>query len=180
MNAWVLLLRGLNVGGRNRLAMAPLRGMLKRLGLRQVRSVLQSGNLVFTGVIDARAFGGIVEDVIAEAHGFRPRALVLSGDSFGEIAAAYPWPEAWGDPTRGHVWFLDRPSETPLAALTRIAAPRERVALTERALYLHAPDGIGRSKLAARAEDLLGVATTARNLATIQRITGLLGALRDD
>lgn len=180
MNPWVLLLRGINVGGRNKLQMAPLRATLKRLGLQQVRSVLQSGNVVFTGVIDARAFGAIAEDVIAAEHGVRTRALVLSGDSFAAIAAGYPWPEAWRDPSTGHVWFLDRPSETPLEALKRLAAPRERVALTDAALYLHAPDGIGRSKLAAEAGKRLGAAATARNLATVQRITGLLGALRDD
>jgi len=84
------------------------------------------------------------------------------------------------DPTSGHVWFLSRPSETPVETLRQIAAPSERVALAPGALYLHAPDGIGRSKLAERAERLLGVPATARNLATIQRITGLLGTLRDE
>lgn len=174
MTAWVVLLRGINVGGRNPLPMAPLRGLLERLGATDVKSVLQSGNLVFRGAIDGRAFGATVEDEIARQHGFRPRALVLAGEDFRARAEAYPWPEAWDDPKSGHIWFCDGAGARDPAPFVALAAPDERVAPAGAAFYLHAPSGIGRSKLAARAERLLGVPATARNLATTKRIVGLL------
>ena len=180
MNAWVLLLRGINVGGRNMLPMAQLRRLLKGLGVKQVKTVVNSSNAVFTGVIDARAFGEIVEDVIRAEHGFRPRSLVLSRERFLDIARAYPWPEARQDLTSGHIWFFDQPTATAPGVLREIAAPTERVALGDGGLYLHAPDGIARSKLAERAERLLGVPATARSLNTVARLATLLRGLRED
>lgn len=180
MNPWVLLLRGVNVGGRNILPMASLRAILKNLNVGQVRTILQSGNAVFVGVIDARAFGEVVEEQIEVHHGFRPRAMVLSGESFAQVAESYPWPEAKSDPKTGHIWFLDRATQASLEPLQKLAASSERLALGDTALYLHAPDGIGRSKLAQQAETLLGVPATARNLATVQKITALLAGLHED
>lgn len=178
MNAWVLLLRGINVGGHGKLAMADLRALLATLGVKNVSTYIQSGNAVFTGIIDARGFAGLLEDEIETHHGLRPRALVLSRDRFEEIAAAYPWPEAKADPTSGHIWFLADPPDAPdLETLETLANPTERFSLTPHAFYLHAPNGIGRSKLAEKAERLLGVPVTARNLGSVAKLSGLLTAL---
>lgn len=181
MNAWALLIRGVNVGGYGRLPMADLRALLTTLGARNISTLIQSGNAVFTGVIDARAFGGLIEDEIEIAHGFRPRTLVLSRESYTAIVENYPWPEVRRDPTAGHIWFLGTPPAAPdIDALTALAAPGERIALTEGAFYLHAPDGIGQSKLAEKAERLLGVPATARNLNTATRLAEMLAALGKD
>lgn len=178
MNAWVMLLRGINVGGHNKLPMAGLRNLLECLGARNVASHLQSGNVVFTGIIDARSFGEIIESEIHAQYDIRPRVFLYSRESFNEIAQAYPWPEVWRDPTAGHIWFLDAPptAEAP-ELLTGRAAPTERYTLTDRALYLNAPDGIGQSMLAASAERVLGVPATARNLNTVSRLQALLVTL---
>lgn len=180
MNAWVLLLRGVNVGGHGKLPMSTLKALLATLGVRDIATWVQSGNAVFTGVIDARGFGALIEDEIQAHQGFRPRALVLSRDRFSEIATAYPWPEAWDDPTSGHIWFLGREPDTPnIDKLAKAAAPSERFAMTEGAFFLHAPDGIGQSKLAEQVERALGVPATARNLNTVAKLTGMLDALKE-
>lgn len=106
---------------------------------------------------------------------------MLSRESFTEIVAAYPWPEAYDDPASGHIWFLGHPPEAPaLATLKKRAAAREKFALTDRAFYLHAPEGIGRSKLAERVEAALGVPATARNLNTVTKLAGMLDTLKSD
>lgn len=176
MTPRVMLLRGINVGGANRLRMADLEALLHDLGARGVASHIQSGNLVFSGPVDATAFAETAADEIARAHGFRPLILVIGGEEFREIVAAYPYREAFETPKTGHVWFLARAAEPDLAALAARASDSERFALTDRAFYLHAPDGIGRSKLAEKAERLLGVPATARNLATCTRLLDMLDA----
>lgn len=181
MNAWVLLLRGINVGGHHKLPMSTLKALLATLGVKDIATWIQSGNAVFSGVIDARGFGDLIEDEIQSHLGFRPRALVFSRESFTEIVAAYPWPEARDDPTSGHIWFLSRTPEAPaMATLTKRAAPSERFALSDRAFYLHAPEGIGRSKLAEKVETALGVPATARNLNTATNLIAMLDAMRPD
>lgn len=180
MSAWVLLLRGINVGGAGKLPMADLRDFLTTLGAQNVSTYIQSGNAVFTGEIDPADFAPRLEEAIETHHGFRPRALILSRESFQQIADAFPWPEALETPAQGHIWFLARPPSRPaLAALEELASPSERLKLTPQALYLHAPGGIGRSKLAAKAERLLGVPATARNLNSVSKLTALCAALPD-
>lgn len=181
MNAWVLLLRGINVGGHAKLRMSDLKAILATLGAQHIETYIQSGNAVFTGVIDARGFARLLEDEIQAQNGFRPQALVLSGESFAEILGACPWPEAKADPTSSHIWFLaDQPPTPELEKLAALATKSERFALGDRAFYLHAPDGIGRSKLAANAERLLGVPATARNINTVMKLGALLEALNRD
>ena len=82
-----------------------------------------------------------------------------------------PFPEAESEPKTLHLYFLFSPPERPdLDALERIKGDRERFVLSEGVFYLHAPDGIGRSRLAANAEKLLGVPATARNWRTIRKV----------
>ena len=180
MNAWVLLLRGVNVGGNSRLPMESLRTILKTLGVSQAATYIQSGSAVFTGVIDAPAFAGHVAEMILAEHGFRPRALVLNREDFDQAAAGYPWPEDWRAPKDGHIWFLTAPPAPAAEAMTKIASGSERFAFGPQAFYLHAPAGIGHSRLAARAEALLGGPATARNLATVAALSQMLANLKDD
>lgn len=176
MNRWIGLLRGINVGGANRLPMAELRDELERLGLASVRTYIQSGNVVFDSPDDdtAEAIAGRIETAIEGRNGFRPRVLVLSAMRFREAMEANPFPEGEAEPKTLHLFFLaGPPDEVDLPALRAAASPTERFRLEDRVFYLHAPDGIGRSKLAARAEALLGVPATARNWRTVTRVWDL-------
>lgn len=172
MPTCIALLRGVNVGGRNKLTMQDLVRDLESLKLTDVRTYIQSGNVVFeTTRTSTKRLANAIADTIEDHHGFRPHVLVLTAPQFAEIIAANPFSKAAAQPKSLHVFFLDAPAgEADLDALKQLKAKTERYKLTDAALYLHAPDGIGRSKLAARAERHLGVAATARNWRTVQKL----------
>ena len=85
-----------------------------------------------------------------------------------------PFPEAESEPKALHLYFLDAIPEDPdFDTLASIKSNRERFALKDGVFYMHAPEGIGRSKLAANAEKLLGVSATARNWRTVSKIMAM-------
>jgi uncharacterized protein (DUF1697 family) len=99
---------------------------------------------------------------------------VLNLSQLEKIIAANPFPEAEDEPSTLHVNFLGaRPSNPNLARLEEVRTKTERFALKREAFYLHAPDGIGRSKLAARIEKVLGVPVTSRNWRTVGKIAAM-------
>ena len=166
----VILLRGINVGGHGKLPMKELCEMLEGLGAANPQSYIQSGNVVIEGDITAAA----VEDAIEALKGFRPRVLVLSAASFIKIAADTPFDEPVGKLL--HIWFASVPFTFDQAKADGLLAPSERLHISEQAIYLHAPDGIGRSKLAEKMERLAGVPCTARNLNTVRKLIEMLDA----
>lgn len=174
MEDYILLLRGVNVGGTGTLPMAALRSLLTGLGARDVATYIQSGNAVFRGDFAPAALADEIETAIEAAHGFRPAALVLTAERLAAVHAGFPFAAARQDPKTGHIWFLARaPTAVDRDAISALAGPDERWALAPGAFYLHAPSGIGRSKLAARVERLLGVPATARNLNTVNRLVAM-------
>lgn len=177
MTTWIALLRGINVGGNNLLPMKDLRALLEGAGLIEVRTYIQSGNCVFEAAeTDPRALEQMMATAIDGAFGFRPQVLVLSAANFTAALVANPYPEGADDPKTVHLSFLAEPaSSADLSALEALRAETERFHLTDQVFYLHAPDGIGRSKLAAQVERHLGVAATARNLRSVMKIAALAG-----
>lgn len=172
METWILLLRGINVGGKNILPMQELVQDLESLDLADVKTYIQSGNAVFRSSGQASTtLGTRIATRIEDRHGFRPHVLVLSADQWKDAIDANPFPEAEAEPKKLHLFFLAwAPAAPDLEALAKAKAPSERFHLADRVLYLHAPEGIGRSKLAAKAEKLLGVPITARNWRTVQKL----------
>jgi uncharacterized protein (DUF1697 family) len=175
MTQHIALLRGINVGGNNMLAMKDLSALLEQLGCANIKTYIQSGNVIFDGAsakteILVKKIGA----AIAKSHGFQPHILVLDKKEMAKIAAANPFPKAAAEPKSLHVFFLDAPPKKPdLGSLTALKTESESFKLIGKAFYLHAPDGIHRSKLAARAEKLLGVAATARNWNTVVKVLEL-------
>jgi uncharacterized protein (DUF1697 family) len=105
---------------------------------------------------------------VSRSHGFEPRVLVLTRSDLERAAKGNPFPEAEDNPKGLHLFFLaERPKKPDLKSLEALKAKSERFALKRKVLYLHTPDGFGTSKLAARAERLLGVEATARNWRTV-------------
>ncbi|MEM6554560.1 MAG: DUF1697 domain-containing protein [Pseudomonadota bacterium] len=176
MKTWIALLRGINVGGRTLLPMKDLRHLLDRAGFTQVKTYIQSGNCVFqSDQADPGELQRIISEAIETQFGFRPSVLLLDAAALQQAMAENPYPEAADDPKSVHLYFLSAPAIRPdLAGLKALQTATERFTLTERVLYLHAPEGIGRSKLAARVEQKLGVPTTARNFRTAVKISELL------
>jgi uncharacterized protein (DUF1697 family) len=178
MNTWIALFRGINVGGHNALPMPALRALLEKDGCANVRTYIQSGNAVFRSAL---AGAGTVEkrlgELVTKAHGFAPRVMVLTMRELEQAAAGNPFPEAETDPKSVHLFLLAETAQAAnLDGLEAIRAKSERYALKQRVFYLHAPDGFGKSKLAERAERLLGVPATARNWRTV---TALLEMARE-
>lgn len=166
---WIALLRGINVVGNNMLPMKELAALLAAQGLAEVRTYIQSGNVVFRSS-NARAaeLAQRIGNAIEGRHGFRPHVLVLSVQALQRAATANPFPEAVVDPKSLHLFFLSKAPKTPgLDALARVQSATERFALAGSTFYLHTPDGFGISKLAKQAEKALGVAATARNWRTV-------------
>jgi len=174
MTAHVALLRGINVGGKNSLPMQDLRDILGSLGCENVKTYIQSGNAVFHAADNTKTLVNNIRNAIEQRFGFAPTVLLLSADKFKAIAAANPYPQAEETPKLLHVWFLaEAPTSPDLDALASVKAPSEKFALLGDAFYLHAPDGIGRSRLAAKVDRCLGVATTARNWRTVTKLLAL-------
>ena len=175
MRTWIALFRGINVGGRNLLPMADLRSDLEALKLTNVRTYIQSGNVLFdakTG--SAPSLAKRIARTVEERHRFRPDVLVLDPDALRAAIAANPFPEAVADPKTLHFLFLAEPASDPdTDALEAARAPSERYRLTDAVFYLHAPDGVGRSKLAANAERHLGVVATGRNYRTVEKLRSM-------
>ncbi|TWT37498.1 hypothetical protein KOR34_24500 [Posidoniimonas corsicana] len=175
MPTWVALLRGVNVGGKNRLPMKEWAAGLASLGLKNPRTYIQSGNAVFESPRkDARRLADSIAKQVETAHGFRPHVLTLTAARLNELIAANPFPEAASDPKSLHLYFLSAtPARADSTALDAAKADSERWSLYEDAFYLHAPAGIGRSKLAAGAEKWLGTPATARNWRTVLQLQAM-------
>ena len=172
MTNYIALFRGINVGGNNLLLMKDLVAALENLGCQDVATYIQSGNAVFRSKeTDTSLLSDRIKAAIGESHGFEPMVLLLGSEELERIIHSNPFPEAESEPRTLHLYFLAASPERPdLDALERIKGERERFVLVDGVFYLHAPDGIGRSKLAANAEKLLGVPATARNWRTVRKV----------
>ena len=175
----IALFRGINVGGRNLLPMRELVERLQTIGLRDVSTYIQSGNVVFRSREDDTVdLADRIGSVIHKSHGFTPEVMILTLDQLEDALASNPYPQAEHEPKSLHLFFLATiPDDTNLEFLESIKRDSEDFELRGRVFYLHAPDGIGRSKLAAGVERTLGVPVTARNWRSAQKILDMARAL---
>ncbi len=177
MTVKVALLRGINVGGRNLLPMKGLRELFVELGCRDVQTYIQSGNVVFKSEEDDDALSRRIMDDIKQKFGFEPFVQVVEGSVFTAIAEANPYANDAIDPKFLHVLFLAaRPDKPDIRKMNDRKSPTERFVLTDDALYLSAPDGIGRSKFAAGVEKWLGVPATGRNWKTVCKLVEMVAS----
>lgn len=170
MKTCIALLRGINVGGKNLLAMKELVAMLGDLGARNVKTYIQSGNAVFAWKDkDTSQLSKRISAEIKKRRGFDPHVLLLELKDLEKVIQQNPFPaEAEADPKALHAGFLAAAPERPdLKTLESLKSDSERFRLIGRVFYLHAPEGVGRSKLAAKSERLLGVSMTDRNWRTV-------------
>jgi uncharacterized protein (DUF1697 family) len=172
MTAYVALLRGINVGGNSSLPMKELIAALEEAGARRVRTYIQSGNAVFESSEPNQArLAERISSEIRRRRGFEPHVHLLTVDALADAIAGNPFPEAASAPTTLHVGFLSVPPPSPdLEKLSALRKESERFRLSGSLFYLHAPEGVGRSKLAANAERLLGVPMTVRNWRTVCKV----------
>lgn len=173
---YVALLRAVNVGGRNRIAMADLRELLEGLGYEDVRTHLQSGNAVFSaGATRPERVGRDIEGALERELGLAARVLVRTRAELGRVIAANPLVEMADDHARLLVMFLsDRPDRAVLSELSPADFEPEVFAFGEREIYAWYPQGAGVTKLSnAYWERRLGVVSTGRNWKTVTRLLEL-------
>src|SRR5215212_7504855 len=175
MKTYIALFRGINVGGHNVLPMKDLVALLEDIGSQSVKTYIQSGNTVFQNEEEsALLLSDKIRAAIKKSHGFESQVLLLELEEIEKAVESNPFPEAESDPKTLHVHFLaSMPKNPDIDTLESIKIDRERFALEDGVFYLQAPDGIGRSKLAANAERLLGIATTGRNWRTVCKVMAL-------
>lgn len=171
----IAFIRGINVGGRTKLPMKELVGTLERVGIHGAVTYIQSGNVAFRcSKVQPAELSRRISSAIQGDYGFQPGVIVLSIQEVEHAIAANPYPEGQKDPKSLHLFFLsDLPATPDLDALKPLAAPSERFSLHRRIVYLHAPDGIAQSRLAANLDKHLGVTTTARNWRTVTKTLGM-------
>jgi uncharacterized protein (DUF1697 family) len=176
MNTYIALFRGINVGGKNSLTMKVLVSLLEGLGSRNVMTCIQSGNAVFQhDEDDASLLKNSIGAEIKQRCGFDPCVLLLRPEELEKSMAENPFRDAESEPDTLHVGFLEwSPAKPDLKTLEAIRKESENFLLKDTVFYLHAPEGVGRSKLAARAEKLLGVAMTDRNWRTVCKISEMV------
>jgi len=189
MPTHVALLRGINVGGNKKVAMADLRAVVAELGHAGVSTYINSGNVLFTPQ-SGQDSAGLARDMsaaIAGKLGVSCSVVVLTRDELARVIAANPYPDE-ADPKRVHAVFLAAPPGAELlakidAAVAAAAAKGSRDSIhgTERALYLHTPDGFGRSEVAEATMKIVGAPKagtvgTARNWATVSKLLALCDA----
>lgn len=180
MPSHLALLRGINVGGRSKVAMADLRQLFTDLGFSDVATYIQSGNVVFTGKGKVPAMEATLDREIETRLGVRTTVVVVTRAQLEAAIAANPFPEQ-DNPKQLHAVF--RRGGYPAADVERIAGlvekarakgSRDEATVVGDVLYLNTPDGMGRSELAALLSRSPSGDGTARNWSSVLTLAGML------
>lgn len=184
MPTHVALLRGINVGGNNKVAMADLRELVEALGHTDVKTYINSGNVVLTSSEpDPAVVAAGLEARITEVLGLKLTVIVLDRAGFATAVGNNPYPDE-PDPKKVHAVFRtfdmgDDDAAALAAAQEKAAAKgsRDTGTIIGRVVYLHLPDGMGRSELATQLSKLPkgpDGGGTARNWATVRKLEAML------
>jgi uncharacterized protein (DUF1697 family) len=172
----VALLRAVNVGGTAKAPSAALKAAAEGIGLKDVQTVLQTGNLVFSADVEPDTLERRLEHAFLDHLDLKTEVMVRTAAEWSAIVAANPFPEeAKVDPSHLLVMVMKRePLAEGVAALKAHPGP-ERIEARGRELYIVYPEGIGRSKLnAASGWKKLGCPGTGRNWNTVLKLAGLM------
>ncbi|MGQ4384878.1 DUF1697 domain-containing protein [Streptomyces sp. SAS_270] len=181
MTMYAALLRGINVGGNKKVPMAELRTLMQGLGYDSVATYLQSGNAVFgSDHGDEDSLAAELAQAIEKHFGFTVGVLVRDHTYLKAVREACPFPAAELEAKQLHVTYFSMPvGAERFAAVDAVAFLPEEFRLGDRELYLYAPEGLGRSKLAealSKPRLLKGLTATTRNWNTVVKLEELTGA----
>lgn len=171
------LLRGINVGRAKRVPMAELRVLVSSLGFGDVRTLLNSGNVVFTAPqVRARASACVLEKALMEKFGFEVRTVVVTAREMGDVVTQNPFARTADDHSRMLVAFVDDAAAlSRLAPLEKEDTGTSRLACGDRAAYIWCPDGILESPIPDAVGKLLkDRVITTRNWATTLKLHSLM------
>lgn len=176
---WVALLRGINVGGKNPLPMKELAGIFADSGCENVRTYIQSGNVIFDPGRRQSDVAAIVSREIKRRFGYSIPVVLRTSEEVAEVIRQNPFLASGADPKALHVYFLAQPPmATAIAGLDAGRSKPDVFHVSGREIYLHLPNGMGRTKLTnAYFDSKLATTCTARNWATILKLGELMSAL---
>lgn len=170
-SVFIILFRGINVGGNKVAKMETLRSALAKADFGSVATYIQSGNVVLTSDMNAADVAANIERLFAETFGFASRPTVRPAEAWREMIARNPFPEGADDHKKLHAVLLDgAPASDAAERLQAKATATERFAIADGVLYLFTPDGFGTSKLAEALDRTLRVPLTARNWRTVRAL----------
>lgn len=175
--SFVALFSGINVGGNRIVKMAELRSFFQDLGFSDVATYVQSGNAVFRAKSgDAATLTKQIEAAFEKKWGFHSRIMVRDLGWFERLVSENPYPEVAADHTKLHAYVLERePTGDEVARLAEKCAGPERFLIKGDVLYLHAPDGLGKSVFAGLIPRTLKVPGTARNWRSVLALLAMAG-----
>lgn len=175
MGRFVVLLRGVNLAGRNRVSMPALREALEEAGFEDVRTYVQSGNVVLSSSVKPETVRRKVEEVIAECFGLEIAVVVRTRAELAAVVKRNPLGKVATEPKRYQVAFLSaKLPANVVRELEEVAAAEEQVVVAGREVYAWHPGTIARSKLWAKlAGKTLGVTATSRNWTTVEALLAL-------
>ncbi len=174
---YVALLRGINVGGKNKLPMKDLLDLFVQAGCRDARAYIQSGNVIFRADADIVAsLPGAITARIAERFGYRVPVLLRTTDEIGDVIRHNPFIAAGAAEEMLHVLFLaDRPSAANVDSLDPDRSPPDAFNVRGQEIYLWLPNGAGRTKLTTTYFDAkLATISTGRNWRTVTTLFALM------
>lgn len=174
MNIYIALFRGINVGGNNILPMKELVSIFQTLGYEKVQTYIQSGNVIFSSSKKIRENAAVaIAGEILRKMGFEPKVLIISSRQLQDAIKNNPFPTGNGKAL--HFFFLEsQPGQPDIEYLESLRIKSEKFKLCKKVFYLYAPEGVGRSKLAAAVEKVLGVPVTARNWNTVSKLASMV------
>ena len=169
----VALLRGINVGGKNKLPMRDLAAMFTEAGCTEVRTYIQSGNVVFSATpMCVKQLPDVISQRIAERFGFRAPVILRTADEFRRVVTGNPFLKSDADAGPLHVAFLaDLPDPRRVAALDPKRSPGDYLKVRGREIYLCLPNGVAGTKLSnAYFDSTLATTSTIRNWRTVLKL----------
>jgi uncharacterized protein (DUF1697 family) len=174
---YVALLRGINLGSRNKVSMADLRDLVVSVGAEDVQTYVQSGNVVLTSQDRPAEIGAAIEQEIDRRLGLDVTVLVRTKAELAKIVAGNPFAKSGKEPATLHVTFLaEKPSRARVGKLDPERGGDDGLRVLGREVYLYCPNGYGRSKLSnAYFEKELAVSATTRNWKTVTKLAELAG-----
>jgi uncharacterized protein (DUF1697 family) len=181
MTARVAMLRGVNVGGHNKIRMEDLRKLCKSLKFEDAQTYVQSGNVVFASdETDVATLAKCVEDTIEKKFGFRPAVILRTAGEMRAVVKKNPFAKREFDPAKLAVLFLnaDLSAETRKQLETINVGPEE-VKAYAREIYAYFPDGMGRSKLSPAIDRIIKKTGTGRNWNSVLKLTEMAEEMED-
>ncbi|MCR6660865.1 MAG: DUF1697 domain-containing protein [Asticcacaulis sp.] len=175
---WICLFRGINVGGNNKLPMKDLTKVMLAAGLTDVKTYIASGNVLFRSDLDEAALEKLIGDLVENGFGFRPSIFLITLKHLEKVLAENPFRDHEHQGKAQHVFFFKAPpTKVDRDLLDSLKADSEACEITNELMYLYAPEGIGRSKMAEKLGRAVKADMTARNLNTVETLRDMAAEL---